>query len=298
MADLVRSFVLALAPSVRAQAGAPPALHDALARVVERGQQQAAFHVPPDVFVAYLGARLDALPGDAAQWEALAVADLYLSCACGAGDAVALAAFERRYAAAVLNKAAKMVREGVTADEVRQHVWHKLFVGLRGGRPRIGDYTGRGTLLGWLNVIVARTAIDLNRSAGSSAARPLVQGLLDDSDDPELTYLKQHYREAFEGALGGAIAELSARQRNMLAYNLIDRLDTNQIGSIYGVHRTSAGRWLGEARDALLTGTRRGLMRALAVDREDVDSIMRLIGSRLDVTFRHLLRPPDGAGGG
>ncbi|MCH9683626.1 MAG: sigma-70 family RNA polymerase sigma factor [Deltaproteobacteria bacterium] len=291
MADLERSFVEALPPALRVEASSAVGLGDALAQWVERGRTGAAFQVDAAVFVAHLATRLDGIPSDATQWDALAAADLHLACACATGNQLALGVFERRYGGAVLAKATKMVRDGVTADEVRQQVWHKLFVGLGGGRPRIGDYTGRGTLLGWLNVIVARTAIDLNRSAGSAAARPLAQGLLHHADDPELTYLKQHYRDAFEGALQTAIGELSPRQRNMLAYNLIDRLDTNQIGSIYGVHRTSAGRWLADAREALLTRTRRELMRALEVGGDDVDSIMRLIGSRLDVTFRHLLRP-------
>ncbi len=246
--------------------------------------------VSPEVFAAYVAARTPDLPSLAEAWDAIEAEDLLLACACTSGEPRALTAFERRYASAVEAKADKMVRDGVTADEVRQHVWQKLFVGVAGRPPKIPDYTGRGPLLGWLGVIVARAAIDLGRSAGSAAARSLGAGLLDAPADPELEYLKRHYREAFDHALHDAIEQLTPKQRNLLAYNLIEGLDTNQIGGIYGVHRTSVGRWLSQAREALLSRTRRSLMQRLKVSRDDVDSIMRLIHSRLDVTFRHLLR--------
>ena len=264
-------------------------LRAALGSLLERARHAwPDFDVDPERFVAHLAACVG--PIDDELWPTVAVEDLYLAYACSTGDSRALAAFERTYAAPVLEKADKMKSAGVTADEVRQHVWHKLFVGLR-GPAKIGDYTGRGPLLGWLSVITARTAIDLGRSAGSTAPKDLGQGLLDASDDPELQYLKQHYREAFEVALHEAVESLTAKQRNLLAYSLIEGLDTNQIGRLYDAHRTSVGRWLAQARQELLAKTHRALMQRLSVSRDDVDSIMRLIGSRLDVTFRHLLRP-------
>ena len=283
MAGLATAFVEAHPGRVET---APQVLEAELQRLWARAAEAwTGFEVSPEVYAAYVAARTPQVPAGADAWAAIEAADLLLACACAVGDARALTAFERRYAAAVEAKAAKMTREGVTADEVRQQVWHKLFV-----NGKIRDYTGRGPMMGWLGVIVARTAIDLGRSAGAAAARSLSDGLMEAQADPELEYLKRLYREAFDEALRGAIEALTPKQRNLLAYNLIEGLDTNQIGGIYGVHRTSVGRWLSQARDALLAHTRRSLMQRLQVSRDDVDSIMRLINSRLDVTFRHLLR--------
>ena len=288
MGDLASAFLAALPEGARAGVD-EPSLEGSLRRLVQRATAAwPTLEVDAEAFVAHIAARSD--PTDAAQWGTIAVEDLYLAFACSTGDPRALSGFERVYGPPVLVKAEKMVQEGVTADEVRQRVWHKLFVGLR-GPPKIGDYSGRGPLLGWLSVITARTAIDLGRSAGSAAAKNLEQGLLDVHDDPELQYLKLHYREAFAVALQHAVQELTPKQRNLLAYSLVEGLDTNQIAGLYDAHRTSVGRWLAQAREDLLARTHTALMQRLSVSRSDVDSIMRLIGSRLDVTFRHLLRP-------
>lgn len=298
MGNLAAAFADGLPEGLRGGALQNPGLEASLGEVVANGRGPwPDFEISDTQFARYLAQRLQEVPQTPQIWASLHAADLFLACGCGLGNKAALATFERNYGNALKERATRMARNGVSPDDVTQQVLQKLFVGTSRAGPRILEYTGRGPLGGWLNVIVARVAIDVGRSAGS-AARTLQQGMADLERDPELEFLKQHYREAFEKALQNAIGGLSARQRNMLAYSLIDRLDTNEIGQIYGVHRTSAGRWLTDAREALLTETRQSLMTKLSVQRSDVDSIMRLIGSRLDVTFRHLLRPKEPTGQG
>jgi RNA polymerase sigma-70 factor (ECF subfamily) len=59
------------------------------------------------------------------------------------------------------------------------------------------------------------------------------------------------------------------------------------------VHRGTAARWLDRCTRALLSATRRTLANRLRVDRADVDSILRLVRSRLEVSIRGALAAED-----
>src|SRR5437762_1334379 len=81
------------------------------------------------------------------------------------------------------------------ADEIRQRVRERLFV----GAAKIADYSGRGSLAGWLQVVTLRIAIDAMRE---QKARPVVEPTPDDDlrvagTDPELSLIKERYREPF-----------------------------------------------------------------------------------------------------
>ena len=110
-----------------------------------------------------------------------------------------------------------------------------------------------------------------------------------ETEDPELHYLKEHYRDAFRAAVREAIAGLDTRQTNLIRQHYIDGLTTHQLGGLYRVNQSTAARWLERARQQILAHTRRGLMERLQVDRGEYESIMRLLQSHLDVTLRSFL---------
>jgi RNA polymerase sigma-70 factor, ECF subfamily len=91
-------------------------------------------------------------------------------------------------------------------------------------------------------------------------------------------------------ALNAATAALSAEERNLLRFAIVDKLDADAIANVYGIHRTTAGRRLALARDALAARTREALKRQLRVSDKELESIVRLVHSQLDVTFERLLR--------
>ena len=64
------------------------------------------------------------------------------------------------------------------------------------------------------------------------------------------------------------------------------------IGSIYRVHRATASRWLVRAREALLDGVRRSLMDQLGANAAEVESILVLVHSQLDLSLSRILKPP------
>lgn len=242
--------------------------------------------VAPDAFTAFVAARLDG-----ADPAALCLDDLYLACACLAGDRAALAAFERRYAP-VIERAVSA--SGATASEradLHQLVRARLLVAA-GEPPRLASYTGKGALASWIKVVAVREAARLlGRERREVAAEDdELTGLLAAVDDPEIGYLKRLYRHEFRAALRAAVEALSDRERVLLRQAALDGLGIDQLAALYRVHRATTARWLEAARAAVLDGTRRGLLERLRISAPELDSVMRLIGSRLETSLAALLR--------
>jgi RNA polymerase sigma-70 factor, ECF subfamily len=110
-------------------------------------------------------------------------------------------------------------------------------------------------------------------------------------DDAEISFLRAQYREAVDGALRAALAGLDPRSRALLRYQLIDGWSIDQVGKLYGVHRATAARWLTDAREILGAAIRTELAARLQISPEEVDSIVRLVQSRVDMSLDRLLVP-------
>ena len=72
----------------------------------------------------------------------------------------------------------------------------------------------------------------------------------------------------------------------------LDGLSIDQLAAFYRVHRATTARWIEAARQAVLDGTRKELIRRLQLSRSELDSVMRLIGSQLDVSLSRVLKTP------
>jgi RNA polymerase sigma-70 factor (ECF subfamily) len=62
----------------------------------------------------------------------------------------------------------------------------------------------------------------------------------------------------------------------------------DHLGAFYKIHRSSAARWLSRARDHLLEETRSLLLRRLKMTDSELESLMRAVTSRLDLSMKHL----------
>jgi RNA polymerase sigma-70 factor (ECF subfamily) len=222
----------------------------------------------------------------------LLVGDLYLACACARGDAIALALFEQTYLREVDIAAAKLRVGAAAADEGRQVVRDLLFVGRTGHAPAIGTYAGRGDLRGWTRVVAMRELLRI-RARDSKEVPIGDEALLDalsPANDPELELARARYRDVFARAFRDALARLPARDRALLRHLLIDGLTLDVIGGMYKVHRATAARWVASARQDLLDGTKAQLAKELALSGEEVESVIRVVRSRLDLSVERLLR--------
>jgi RNA polymerase sigma-70 factor (ECF subfamily) len=257
--------------------------------------------VPEDDFIVYVEERVNSREDREPQGAVASphYQDLYLACACSRGDKAALSAFEKQFFPEV-DAAVRRFSASIASDEIQQVLRHKLFVADPPERPRILDYSGSGRLRSWLRMTATRIAIDL--VARASRDLPLEQDALESliatGDDPELAYLKRRYSDEFRAAFGEAFAALDSRERNLLRYAFGRGLTVETIGSIYGVHRATAARWVGSAHAALALHVRTAMVARLGGNKAEYASILQLIESRLEISFERYLKLSNETPGG
>jgi RNA polymerase sigma-70 factor (ECF subfamily) len=273
---------------IRPEAGPSPELALALARASAEGRAAwPDLEVDPAAFTRHLAERVDEGEDPAAAVGALHAADLYLACACGAGSAAAVEAFARRFLAD-LRQVLSPMGAAPLAEDVRQILLERLFVGSAEAPPKIGTYSGRGPLAAWVRVSAVRVAVSLRRSEHPGEAPR------DDDDleplpyavDPELDALKLRYAAVFNAALRDAFASLPPRDRTLLRLHYVDGVSVERIASAYNAHRVSASRWLSAARARVREETSRLLRDRQRLSESELESLTRLVRSRLEVSLR------------
>ena len=170
-------------------------------------------------------------------------------------------------------------------------VCERLFVRGRDGEARLGRYSGTGALAAWIRVVALRVLTDLARgrttpTLGDAAE---IEWLAACEEDPDVSYLKEHYRQGFKTAFHQAVGRLSPQQRNLLRHQLLRGLSIDKIAALYHVHRATAARWLEQARVDLRRFTREEMIEQCGVDRLQFDSVVRLIASRMEISLPRAL---------
>jgi RNA polymerase sigma-70 factor, ECF subfamily len=245
--------------------------------------------LPRETFLRHVAERLPADADPAAALDALHVADLFLACACLAGDAAALAIFERDVFAEV---ARAVARTGAAADALAEAVQVtrvQLLVSAPGRPAAIAGYGGRGPLRGWLRVTLVRELVRAATPPAREVAAPELDGVAELDDSPEIAHLKRTYSADFQAAFAAATAGLGKEERALLRWHHVDRLSIDEIGVLLRVHRATAARRLHAARAALVEATRRELEARLKLARGELESILRLIESQVHVSVARLL---------
>jgi RNA polymerase sigma-70 factor, ECF subfamily len=220
--------------------------------------------------------------------------DLYLACACAAGDARAIATFEAQLFGAVSAMLARMAMRPDDVEAVKQGARIKLFSSSETGRrPVIADYSGRGPLKAWFRVTIVRDALSALRKVQREVAveHAALLGVSGEGSDPELRYLRTRYGQDFESAFRDALAALSPHERNLLRHHYLDRLSIDEIGALYRIHRMTAARHLTRVRAALVDSIKGLLRERLQLSDSEVRSVLRLLQSHVDMSLGGLLGP-------
>src|ERR1041384_7456457 len=158
--------------------------------------------------------------------------DLYLSVACARGDTRALALVDEQYIATLVSALPGYIQRAV-ADDVIQLVRLRFLIGEEGRPPRIGDFDGTARLATWLRVAAIRIAISLHRKVHRETMIDDV-GAVADAPDPELALLQRQYGAEFRAAFRHGFVSLTARERNLLRYHILDSLGIDGIAALYG----------------------------------------------------------------
>jgi RNA polymerase sigma-70 factor (ECF subfamily) len=241
-------------------------------------------------FAAELARRL----GAAATPEQLArvrADHVYLAIACSAGVPAAIRRFEKELLGEIDASGRRLRARPDQVDEVRGHLRRILFVGEPGRPAALREFSGRGDLRSYLRVIATRELVRLinkgRREVGISDEALL--DILSPAADPELGYLREHYRAEVDAAMRAALAALPEPSRALLRYSLIDGWTIDRIGALYGIHRATAARRVAAAREELGTAIRAELAARLEISMGEVDSIVHLVQSGIDVSLERLL---------
>jgi RNA polymerase sigma-70 factor (ECF subfamily) len=269
---------------------AEPALEDVIREVLAAARAAwPGIELAEQAFLRYLAERVPANESCLDTLRRLHVADLFLACACAQGSSIALAEFEAKHMSQIGAFIARTDAKPAFADEVRQLLRDRLFVS---SSAKILGYGGTGPLGAWLRVTAVRTALELKRGVrgghvgiDDTGARAIDAP----APDPELHYMKAQYTPLFESAFQASLSALSAKERNILRQHFLDGMSTDAIAKLHRVHRTTVARWIEQTRQAILDGVHERLRASLGVGNDEIQSIMALVRSRLNVTIGRLL---------
>jgi RNA polymerase sigma-70 factor (ECF subfamily) len=225
------------------------------------------------------------------QLERTRIDHVYLAIACMAGDARAVERVEAEFFGEVDWSARRLRATRDQTDEVRSQLGRILFVSEPGREAGLAAYSGRGDLGSYIRVIATRELVRVI-SKGRREVAVADSSLFDQLSpvsEPELRYLRERYRGDVDTALRAALAGLSEESRALLRYSVIDGWTIDRIAALYGIHRSTAARRVTGARDELGDAIRNELATRLAVSTDEVDSVVRLVQSRVDVSLARLL---------
>ncbi|MFP2907340.1 sigma-70 family RNA polymerase sigma factor, partial [Pyxidicoccus sp. 3LFB2] len=216
--------------------------------------------------------------------------DLYLACACAAGEPQALRHFEHHILPKVSSRLGQ--HPGATLDEVLQVARQRLLLGVGGTAPKIAEFSGRGALTGWVRIVASRIAQELRSQAGRQelfSEPPQALERLLSRDDPERELLQAHSRQVLTDSLQAALAELTERERALLRLHHVHGLTMDRIATMYGEPRSSVARHVAQARERLLKLTHRELASRLKLNGQELESLLGLVQSRLDLSLHRLM---------
>ncbi len=239
------------------------------------------FSIEPEAFARFLGERfahdeLDEAP----------MADLYLACAALAHDSSAVTELETR-----LRRECERIeqrhRGSVNASDLTLELQSRLLVG---EKPRLVEYSGRGSLGGWLAATAVRAGLNARREGDRRRKREVVAEVATPPlADPELEMLRNHSRGVFNEVFREVLLGLDPKERALLRLHVVEGMGLDRIARVQDIGRSTAARWLAQIRAKLLSETRRLLAARLSIGSNTLDELLPVLTSDLDLSIRKVL---------
>jgi len=242
--------------------------------------------------------RTEGISGSSAQHigvflSALKLDELALAHGCAAGNQHAWDVFLTRYRESIYQSARSITRNEATGRELADSLYAELY-GLgpaEDRRSKLALYSGRGSLAGWLRMVLAQSYINQIRTGKrlvSIEEEEEEHGRQFPAAPAEsIAPMDSRLKDATDEVLAG----LSAEERLLLSSYFLDGRRLAEIGRTLGVHESTISRkmekLLAEVRKRIRKGLeRRGMSRRQADEALETD----VRDLELDVAAR--LRPP------
>src|SRR5512146_1485002 len=256
----------------------------ALAALLEAARAaRPSVSVEPARFCRYLGERCRGQARPWAKLQTLAIQDLLLACACLDGDRVALDELDRVFTRAVRG-ASRVDAAPEFLGEVLQMLRERVLVAPKGGRSRLAEYGGAGTIDVWCKVAAVRIALNLKDGpAREVTLKPELVEVGSDASAVDSIVVKREHRQALAEAFAEATRSLTHEERVLLRYHFVDGLKFEHIAPLFKTHRSTISRRVAAARQKLLDGTKRALRARLGAGMSEISSLLRVAKSELDV---------------
>jgi RNA polymerase sigma-70 factor len=205
--------------------------------------------------------------------------DLFLATACALGDGIAWEYFADDYLPLLRRLAARACRQFQESEDLAQEIVATLVE----ERGRLGGYDGRGSLVSWLRVAVARTAIDRHRRIRREVS---LEQVSEHGRDPRAGRsehgsvhepLDARWGPILARTLATEIERLPARERLVLSLYYLEDLPLKTIGCRFRVHEATVSRWLDRIRNSLRKSTETELRRRHGLRPGETDSLWRWV---------------------
>jgi RNA polymerase sigma-70 factor len=220
--------------------------------------------------------RGDAAPKEVeAYLKSLHLEDLALACACSEGIEAAWEFFMAHFRQDLRGAASAMLRASGIGDDARAaDLADSLYAELYGVRSGAGGrrkslfeyFHGRSKLSTWLRAVLAQKQVDLFRAGSRTVSLDAGE---EDTPRPEraretgaaVDPHREMYLGRIDRALRAALANLTSRERMILACYYTDELTLAEIGRLLGEHESTVSRQLERTRRTLREGVTQMLQR-------------------------------------
>ena len=166
----------------------------------------------------------------------------------------------------------------------------KLLVTAPPDRAKICDYSGQGALGGWIRIVAVRAALNLRRARSSEPVLDDEIELASLLPDQAHQALKGESQRAFAQALEAAMRAMPVDDRTLIRLHHLDGLTMDQLSGLLKMPRSTIARRIAKCRSALLLATRSHLAEHLVLGDTEVDSLIRVAMSRLDLALSGLMK--------
>ncbi len=262
-------------------------LDELLATIWNDAQQSwPGVQIDRGVFARYLAERVIGEAHEDAELPAHPT-DLYLAVACILGDSKALTFFEDNILSQTKSVLSRLGLSTSDADDIRQDLRARLLVNTESREAVLSAYFGTGRLVQWVRAVAGREALASLKRRRKMV--PFDDELFGALCDPQLVSLKRKYRVEFKQALHQAITHLDERERTIMKALVIDGDTVTEIARAHSVHRVTASKWVSKIRKTLFRRTRWHLREKLDLDESELESVIRLIESQMEMSLDRVL---------